>query len=308
VTVILRFFVMTTYTFATSPGHLSQLLFRPLAPSFVLLSLSTGNSRQLATRAAIEFICPIHHNHPSPSSVCIIEIIHPAMVTKVGKSPATEVASTKVGKLPVTAELASGHVTRSARNAGTFVSAKAAVTKTVSARNAGAFASAKAAVAKTAALLAPHMEEDTSAEASLVGQPSTSAMDTDKQHVLEKRNILHDSDDDISPTAGGLVSLVSPVQKAKEKANAAIANDTTNNKMTVTNSPGELVVRGKSPPVRKAKDKAIAAIATDLDATALTKDSSSKTVTTATKVAKVAVLKKVRIIFSYFFILGIHTF
>jgi hypothetical protein len=100
------------------------------------------------------------------------------------------------------------------------------------------------------------------------------------------------------------VSLVSPDRKAKEKANAAIANDTANNKTTVTNSPSELVVRGKSPPVCKAKDKAIAAIATDLDATALPKDSSSKTVTTAMKVAKVAVSKKVCIIFSYFFIMN----
>jgi hypothetical protein len=74
VTVILRFFVMTAYTFATSPGHLSQLLFRPLAPSFVVLSLSTGNLWQLATCAAIEFICPIHRN-PLPSSVRFIEFI-----------------------------------------------------------------------------------------------------------------------------------------------------------------------------------------------------------------------------------------
>ncbi len=298
-TVILWFFVMTAYAFVTSPSHLSQLSFRPLAPSFFLLSLSTGNSQQLATCAMIEFICPIHRDS-LPSSIRIIDLIHPAMVTKVGKSPATEGASTKVGKLPVTAEVASGRVTRSVRNAGTFASATAAVTKTASARNAGAFASAKATVTKTTALLAPHMEEDTSAKASLVGQPLTSAMDADKQCVLEKRNILHDSDDDVSPTAGRLVSLVSPVWKAKEKANAAIANDTTNNKTTVTNSPGELVVPGKSPPVRKAKDKAIVAITTDLDATALAKDSSSKTVTTATKVAKVAVSKKVHIIFSYF--------
>ena len=56
-------------------------------------------------------------------------------------------------------------MTRSTRNAGTFASAKASVTKTASARNAGAFASAKAAVAKTASLVAPHMEEDTSAKA-----------------------------------------------------------------------------------------------------------------------------------------------
>jgi hypothetical protein len=217
-------------------------------------------------------------------------------------------ASTKVGKSPVTAEVASGRVTRSARNAGTFAGAMAAVTKTASARNVGAFASAKATVAKTAALLASHMEEDTSAKAFLVGQPSPSTMDADKRHVLEKQNILHDSDDDISPTAGWLVSSVSPVWKAKEKANAAIANYTTNNKTTVTNSPGELVVPGKSPPVHKAKDKAIVTIATDLDATALAKDSSIKTITTATKVAKVVVSKKVCIIFSYFLLLWIHTF
>jgi hypothetical protein len=121
--------------------------------------------------------------------------------------------------------------------------------------------------------------------------------------VREKPNILHDSDDNISPTAGRLVSLGSRVRKAKEKANAAIANDTTNNKMMVTNSHGELVAPGKSPPVRKAKDKAIVAIVTDLDATALAKNSSSKTVTTATKVAMVAVSKKVRIIFTYFLLL-----
>jgi hypothetical protein len=302
VTIILHFFVMNAYAFATSPSHLSQLLYHPLAPLFVLLSLLTGNSQQLITCAAIEFICLIHCDS-LPSFIRIIEFIHPAMVTKVGKSLATEVASTQVGKSPVTAEVASGHVTRSARNAGTFASAKAAVTKTASVRNAGAFASAKAAVAKTAALLAPPMEEDTSAKASLVGQPLTSPMDADKRHVLEKRNILHDSDDDVSPTASQFVSLVSHVRKAKEKANAAIANDTTNNKTTVTNSPGELVVPGKSPPVRKAKDKAIVAITTDLDATAMVKDSSSKTITTATKVAKVAVSKKVRIIFSYFLLL-----
>ncbi len=229
---ILRFFVMTTYTFATSPSHLSQLSFRPLAPSFVVLSLSTSNSRQLATRAGVKFIGPIHRD-PSPSSVRFIEFIHPAMVIRPGKSQATEVASTKDVKSPVTAEVASGRVTRSTRNAGTFASAEATVTKTASARNAGAFASAKAAVAKTASLVAPHVEEDTSAKA--------------------------------------------------------------------INSPVELVDPGKSPPVRKAKDKAIAAVATDLNATALAKDSSSKTVTTATKVAKVAVSKKVRIMFSYFF-------
>ncbi len=74
-------------------------------------------------------------------------------------------ASTKDVKSPVTAEVASGCVTRSMRNAGTFASAKASVTKTASARNAGAFACGKSAVAKTASLVAPHMEENTSAKA-----------------------------------------------------------------------------------------------------------------------------------------------
>ncbi len=156
------------------------------------------------------------------------------MVTKVGKSPATEVAGTKVRKSPVTAEVASGCVTRSATSSGTFANATTAVTTTTSARNAGAFVSAKATVAITATLLAPHMEEDTSAKASLVGQPLMSTMDADKQCILEKQNIFHDSDENISPTAGQSVSLVSPVRKAKEKANAAIANDTTNNKTTIT--------------------------------------------------------------------------
>jgi hypothetical protein len=205
------------YAFATSPGHLSQLSFRPLAPLFVVLSLLTSNSRQLATCAGIEFICP-NHCDPSLSSIRFIEFIHPAMVTRAGKSPATEVASTKDVKSPVTAEVASGRVTRSMRNAGTFASANASVTKTTSARNAGAFASAKATVAKPASLVAPHMEEDTSARA--------------------------------------------------------------------INSPFELVVPGKSPPVRKAKDKAIATVATDLNATALTKDSSSKTFMTAQRLQR----------------------
>jgi hypothetical protein len=74
------------------------------------------------------------------------------------------------------------------------------------------------------------------------------------------------------------------------------------------NSPGELMVPGKSPLVHKAKDKAIAAVATDLNATALAKDSSSKTVMTATKVAKVAVSKKVHIMFSFFNYEFIHSY
>jgi hypothetical protein len=87
------------------------------------------------------------------------------MVIRARKSPATKVASTKDVKPPVTAEVASGHVTRSTRNGGTFSSAEASVTKTASARNTGALAHGKSAVAKTASLVAPHMKEDTSAKA-----------------------------------------------------------------------------------------------------------------------------------------------
>jgi hypothetical protein len=87
------------------------------------------------------------------------------MVTKAKKSPATEVAGTKVEKSSVTSEVASGRVTRSRRNPGTFVSAKASVTKNASGRNAGAFARGKSTVAKTASLHARHMEEDISAKA-----------------------------------------------------------------------------------------------------------------------------------------------
>ncbi len=87
------------------------------------------------------------------------------MVTKAGKSPATEVAGTKVAKSSVTSEVASGHVTRSCRNPSTFVRAEASVTKNASGRNAGAFACGKSAVAKSASLHARHMEEDISAKA-----------------------------------------------------------------------------------------------------------------------------------------------
>jgi hypothetical protein len=40
VTEILRFFVITAYALATSPGHLSQLLYFCCPPLFVALSLS----------------------------------------------------------------------------------------------------------------------------------------------------------------------------------------------------------------------------------------------------------------------------
>ncbi len=163
VTVFLCFFVMTAYALATSPAICcSFCTFVALPCSLLSLSFSTGNSRLLATCAAIEFICPIHCN-PSPSAIRIIEFIHLVMVIKAGKSPATEVASTKVAKSSVTSEVASGRVTRSGRNLGLFVSAEASVTKNASGRNAGAFAHGKSAVAKTASLHAHHMEEDISA-------------------------------------------------------------------------------------------------------------------------------------------------
>jgi hypothetical protein len=119
--------------------------FIALPCSLVSLSFLTSNLGLLATRAAIEIICPIHCD-PSPSAIHIIEFIHLVMVTKAGKSPATEVAGTKVAKLSVTSEVASGRVTRSCRNPGPFVSAKASVTKKASGRNAGAFACGKSAV------------------------------------------------------------------------------------------------------------------------------------------------------------------
>jgi hypothetical protein len=87
------------------------------------------------------------------------------MVTKAGKSLAIEVAGTKVAKSSVTSEVASGCLTRSGRNPGTFMSAEASITKNASGRNAGAFAHGKSAVEKTASLHAWHMEEDMSAKA-----------------------------------------------------------------------------------------------------------------------------------------------
>jgi hypothetical protein len=71
VTVILRFFVMTAYAFATSPGHLSQLSFHPLIPLFVILSLSwpaTCSNSQLVLRLSsyVQSIA-IHHRHLSAS-------------------------------------------------------------------------------------------------------------------------------------------------------------------------------------------------------------------------------------------------
>ncbi len=56
-----------------------------------------------------------------------------------------------------------------------------------------------------------------------------------------------------------------------------------------TNSPGELVVPGKSPPVCIAKNKAIATVATDLNATALAEEFNFNTNCKGATVAKVAV-------------------
>ncbi len=118
----------------------------------------------LATHAAIEFICPIHPD-PLPLVIRIIEFIHLVMVTTAGKSPSTEVVGSNVAKLSVTSEVASGRVTRSGRNLGNFVSAKASLTKNPSGRNAGAFAHGKSAVSKTASLRPRHMDEDMPAKA-----------------------------------------------------------------------------------------------------------------------------------------------
>ncbi len=128
------------------------------------------------------------------------------MVTRAGKSPATEVASTKDVKSPVTAEVASGHVTRSTRNAGTFASAEASVTKTASVKNAGAFARDKSTVAKTASLVAPYMAEDTSAKA--INSPVESMVPGSK-----------------SPGELVVPGKSPPDRTAKDKAIAAVATD-----------------------------------------------------------------------------------
>jgi hypothetical protein len=274
------------------PHHLAIVAaFVLSSPSLVHRShsLSTGNSRLFATRAAIEFICLIHRD-PSPSAIGIIEFIHLVMVTKAGKPPATDVAGTKVAKLSVTSEVASGRVTRIGRDPGTFVSAKASVTQNASGRNAGAFVHGKSAVAKTASLHACHMEEDMSAKATN------------------------------SPGELVVPGKSPPVRRAKNKAIAAVATDlnatalaeesnfnanciaatvgkvvvSVNMSAKASKSPGELVVPGKSPPVRTAKDMAIAAVATDLNATALAKESSGNANCIATTVGKVAFSKKVR--------------
>jgi hypothetical protein len=101
--------------------------------------------------------------------------------------------------------------------------------------------------------------------------------------------------------AGAFASAKAAVANTASLVASHLEEDTS---AKTINSPVELVDPGKSPPVRKAKDKAIAAVATDLNATALAKEYCSKTITTAMKVAKVAVSKKVHIMFSFIIIMN----
>jgi hypothetical protein len=217
------------------------------------------------------------------------------MVTKAGKTPATEVAGTKVAKLSVTSMVASGRVTRSGRNPGTFVSAEASVTKNASGRNAGAFAHGKSAVAKTASLHAHHMEEDMSAKAT--SSPGELVVPGKPPPVRRAKNKA------ITPVATDL-NATALVEESNFNTNckgATVAKVAISENMSATGSksPGELVVPGKSPPDHTAKDKAIAKVATDLNATALAKESSGNTNSIAAMVGKVVVSKKVCTMFCY---------
>ncbi len=187
------------------------------------------------------------------------------MVTKAGKSPATEVDGTKVAKLPVTSEVASGHVIRSGRNPGTFVSAKASVTQNVSGRNAGAFVCGKSAVAKTASLYACHMEEDMSAKAT--NSPGELVVPGKSPPVHRAKNKAIAA----VPTDLNATALVEESNFNTNCIAATVSKVAVSKNMSAkaSKSPGELVVPGKSPPARTAKDKAIAAVTTDLNATAL---------------------------------------
>jgi hypothetical protein len=217
------------------------------------------------------------------------------MVTKAGKSPATEVAGTKVAKLSVTSEVASGRVTRSGRIPGTFLSAKASVTKNASGRNAGAFMRGKSAVAKTASLHACHMEEDMSAKAA--NSPGRLVVPGKPPPVRRAKNkAIAAVATDLNATTLAEESNFNTNCKRVMVAKVAVLK---NMSATGSKSPGEFVVPGKSPPDRTAKDKAIVAVATDSNATALAKESSGNTNRIAAMVGKVAVSKKVRTMFCY---------
>jgi hypothetical protein len=217
------------------------------------------------------------------------------MVTKAGKSPATEVAGTKVAKLSVTSEMASGRVTRSGRNPGPFVSAEASVTKNASGRNAGAFACGKSPVAKTASLHAPHMEEDMSAKAT--NSPGELVVPGKSPPVCRAKNkAISAVATDLNATALAEESNFNTNCKDATVAKVAVSE---NMSATGSKSPGELVVPGKSPPDRTAKDKVTVTVAADLNATALAKESSGETNSIAAMVGKVAVSKKVCTTFCY---------
>jgi hypothetical protein len=215
------------------------------------------------------------------------------MVTKARKSPATEVAGTKVAKSSVTSEVASGRVTRSGRNPGTFMSAEASVTKNASGRNPGAFAHGKSSVAKTTSLHACHMEEDISAKAT--NSPGELVVPGKSPPVRRAKNkAIATVATDLNATALAEESNFNTNCKGATVAKVAVSE---NMSATGSESPGELVVPGKSPPDRTAKDKAIAAVATDLNATALAKESGGNTNSIAATVGKVTVSKKVHTTF-----------
>ncbi len=71
VTVFLCFFVMTAYTLAISPGHLSQLSYFCRPPSFVALSLfldrQLAGTRNSCCNSSYVRSITIHRRHPSAS-------------------------------------------------------------------------------------------------------------------------------------------------------------------------------------------------------------------------------------------------
>jgi hypothetical protein len=256
------------------------------------LFLLTGNSRLLATRAAVEFICPIHRD-PSPLVIRIIEFIHLVMVTTAGKSRSTEVVGSKVAKLSVTSEVASGRVTRSGRNLGNFVSAKASLTKNASGRNAGVFAHGKSAVAKTASPSPRHMDEDMSA--TTTNSPGEFMVPGKSPPVRRARNkAIAAVATDLNATSLAEGSNFNTDCNAATVAKVAVSE---NMSATGSKSPGDLVFPGKFPPDRTAKDQAITAVATDLNATGLALESSGNTI--AATVGNVVVSNKVRTMLCY---------
>jgi hypothetical protein len=201
----------------------------------------------------------------------------------------------KVAKLSVTSEVASGRVTRSGRNLGNFVSAEASLTKNASGRNAGAFAHGKSAVAKTASLRPCHMDKDMSAEAT--NYPGKFMVPGKSRPVRRARNkAIAAVATDLNATSLAKGSNFNTDCNAATVAKVAVLE---NMSATGSKSPGDLVVPGKFPPDHTAKDQAITAVATDLNATGLAVESSGNTNSIAATVGNVVVSKKVRTMLCY---------